>query len=141
MVANFLMSQSDGKRVLVFSPRTHAFSRRAKHGSWENIFFSYLNLLGFGLENQCPKAPKKGPKSIENRGPGAPKSRFGGVLEGVWKVLAPKNASGRVLGGSWARLVGQKRPTWPQPGAQYSQYRVKIEQTTMKSGGQNQSNF
>ena len=80
--------------------------------------FSYLNLFGFGLENQCPKAPRNGSKSIEHRGPGAPKSRFGGVPEGFWKVLAPKSASGRVLGGSWARLVGHKRPTWPQLGPQ-----------------------
>ena len=96
-------------------------------------FFSYLNLLGFELENQCPKAPKNAPKSIENRGPRAPTSRSGGVLEGFWKVLAPKSASRRVLGGSWARLVGHERPSWPQLGPQDG---AQIESTSIKSPSQ-----
>ena len=106
--------------------------------AWLLGFSSYLNLLGFELENQCPKAPKNVPKSIENRGPRAPKSRSGGVPEGFWKVLAPKSVSGRVLGGSWARLVGHKRPTWPQFGPPNG---AQIESTSIKNGGENQSTF
>ena len=52
--------------------------------------------------------------------------------------LAPKSASGRVLGGFWVCLVGHNRPTWPQLASQDG---TQIEQKSMKNGVENQSNF
>ena len=57
---------------------------------------------------------------MENRGPGAPKSRSGGQ-RGLGRVLGRLERLDRFFGfrgGSWVRLVGQKTPTWPQLGPQ-----------------------
>ena len=55
-----------------------------------------------------------------------------------WRVWIPKCASGRVLGGSWARFVRYKMPTWPQLRTQDG---ATIEQKSMGIGIENQPNF
>ena len=118
-----------------FPEPTHSPGERSMAFVKRN-FFPNLNLFGFVLESMSKTTQKTGPQSIENRGPGAPNPRSGGVPEGFWKVLAPKSASGRVLGGSWARLVGHKRPTWPQFGPQDG---AQIESKSRKNGVENPS--
>ena len=54
------------------------------------------------------------------------------------RVLAPECASGRVLGGSWARFVRHKMPTSLQLRTQDG---PTIEQTSMNNGVENQSSF
>ena len=77
--------------------------------------------------------PTNDPKSSKHRSKihqTSTKNLFG-------RVWAPKSDSGRVLAGSWARLVGHKTPICPQLGTQDG---AKNEQTIMKNGVQNQSN-